>query len=68
MSWNAKRPLIRRVVLPEGTCIVMAANPWQPDAGRGSVDAECGGKKVKLTVEGRHVALYRIAGGNVSPL
>jgi hypothetical protein len=68
VSWNAKRPLIRRVVLPEGTCIVMAANPWQSDAARTSVDAECGGKKLKLTVEGKHVALYRIAGGNASPL
>ena len=67
VSWNAKRPLIRNVVVSPTECIVMAVNPWQDDSQRSQAQVKCGDKTVQVDMSGRHTSLYHIEDGRLTP-
>lgn len=64
--WRKKLPLVRRVEVAPGECIVMATNPWQADSATSTVRATCSGRTFELPLNGRHVTLADIRGGTVT--
>ena len=63
--WNAKRPLVRRVIVSPAECVAMAVNPWQADDAHSTVSVACGERTVEVALEGRHTALVHIDGERV---
>ncbi|RWM75511.1 hypothetical protein [Mesorhizobium sp.] len=55
--WKAHRPLIRRVMVDENECVVMAINPWQGDNERSIQPVQCGSFSSQIVLEGRHTTL-----------
>ncbi|MDB5569434.1 MAG: hypothetical protein JWN93_617 [Hyphomicrobiales bacterium] len=66
-AWNARRPLVRRSVVSETECVVMATNPWAAEAHVTPIEANCGGARERLTVRGKGVALFHVRDGAVTP-
>lgn len=64
--WQGRRPLVRRIELGSGDCVIMAVNPWQDEAANSRANASCGGKSVEVTMTGRHVTLAEVKDGRVS--
>jgi hypothetical protein len=64
--WKARKPLVRRIDVKPGECIVLAVNPWQNDAAASSSDVACGGQTFRLEMAGRHATLAHISGGQVA--
>ncbi len=63
--WGARKPLVRRVEVGEGDCVVMAINPWQGENEVSSTDVRCGGRLVPLEMKGRRVTLADISRDSV---
>lgn len=64
--WNAKRPLIRRVVVSPTECVIMAINPWQGDDATSRASVTCGARAHEIQLDGRHTALIHIVGASVT--
>jgi hypothetical protein len=55
--WKARGSLIRRVMVDEDECIVMAINPWQGDDEQTTLPIRCGRLSAEMVVDGRHTML-----------
>ncbi|MER8423321.1 hypothetical protein [Mesorhizobium sp. M1403] len=55
--WKAHGPLIRKVMVDDDECIVMAINPWQSDDKRTTYPVQCGQLSAQISVDGRHTTL-----------
>lgn len=58
--WTEKRPLIRRLIVSDEECIVMAINPWQAETDETQVPVRCGKITNQVTIKGRHTTLTKI--------
>ncbi|TIL54855.1 hypothetical protein [Mesorhizobium sp.] len=55
--WKAHEALIRKVMVDEDECIVMAINPWQSDDKRTTHPVQCGQISAQIGIDGRHTTL-----------
>ncbi|MCP9234084.1 hypothetical protein NMG46_28440 [Mesorhizobium sp. LMG 17147] len=55
--WKAHGPLIRKVMVDEDECIVMAISPWQSDDKRTTYPVQCGQLSAQISIDGRHTTL-----------
>lgn len=55
--WNSRGSLIRRVMIGEDECVVMAINPWQGDRERTTLPVQCGRLSAQIVIDGRHTML-----------
>ncbi len=58
--WDEQRPLVRRIIVAENECIVMAINPWQDDNQQSTIDITCGNADYNITMRGRHTTIAHI--------
>jgi hypothetical protein len=63
VAWEARRPLLRKLKVSDGECLVLAAYPWQKVDETRKVSVECGGKDFELVIRGRHTEVYHIEKG-----
>jgi hypothetical protein len=63
--WKERRPLVRRLLLSEDECLVVAINPWQPEGATTSTEVACGRFRHVVAMEGRHSMLVHIVGDRV---
>ena len=68
--WKEKRPLLRRLKVNgnEYEWIVLAANPWQNEKEKSTLDITCGNRKVSLELQGRHCDIFHITKDHVERL
>jgi hypothetical protein len=55
--WKEKRPLVRRLALQDGGCVMMGINPWQGESDEITVDVHCDNAKVPITMRGLHTTI-----------
>ncbi|TIL76185.1 MAG: hypothetical protein E5Y70_02745 [Mesorhizobium sp.] len=55
--WKSHEALIRKVMVDEDECIVMAINPWQSDDKRTTYPVQCGQLNAQISIDGRHTTL-----------
>lgn len=60
--WKEERPLIRRLVVDEDECIVMAINPWQKPSEEMCTNVKCGAISFQIPVRGQHTTIGHIDG------
>jgi hypothetical protein len=63
--WKQRRPLVRRIEVEPGECVVLALNPWQAAAGSTAVDVTCGDYRHQLVVKGMNATLAHIKANRV---
>lgn len=63
--WNRKDPLVRRFVLKNNSCVIMAINPWQQESDVSSVEVPCGEKKVSVRMKDQHVTIIHSGVGGL---
>lgn len=56
-AWKTRGPLIRRLMVDEDECIVMAINPWQDDDERTTIPIRCGQLSTEIVMNGRRTML-----------
>ena len=66
LLWKEKRPLTRKLKVSDDEWIVLAANPWQKDAARSTVNVLCGKRTVRLEIEGGHTEIYHVLSGKAT--
>lgn len=57
VAWRERQPLVRTVELDDGSCVVMAINPWQDENARTTKRVRCGALEGDIALEGRGTAL-----------
>lgn len=60
--WTKRLPLVRKVVVGQDDCVVMAINPWQSDNETSSVETTCGSASLRVEMKGRAVTLLHSVG------
>ncbi|MER8887036.1 hypothetical protein [Mesorhizobium sp. M0816] len=55
--WNTRGSLIRRVIVDENECVVMAINPWQNDNERTTQPIKCGSLSAQIVLKGKRTTL-----------
>lgn len=55
--WHSRSPIIREFVRPNGECVVLAIDPWQPNGKSRSLPVECGGRRYLVEVTGAHPSI-----------
>ena len=63
--WKTRQPLVRRIDVAEGECVVLALNPWQGENAESTAESICGGKPVRLQMKNRQATLAHIVDGRV---
>ncbi len=53
---------MRTVELDDGSCVVMAINPWQDETARSTRRVRCGAWEADIALEGRGTALAVLSG------
>lgn len=56
-AWRARQPLVRTIALDDGSCVVMAIDPWQDETARSTKRVRCGEWEADIALEGRGTAL-----------
>jgi hypothetical protein len=59
-AWREQRPLIRRALVTNNECIVMAINPWQQETAKMTVSVRCGDREYPITMVGKRVSILHI--------
>ncbi len=57
VAWRERQPLIRTIQLDDGSCVVMAIDPWQAEDARSTKRVHCGALEADIALEGRGTAL-----------
>jgi hypothetical protein len=60
--WKERRPLVRRLLVSEDECLVLAINPWQAEGATTRADVACGKDRYPVAMQGRSTTLVHIAG------
>jgi hypothetical protein len=63
--WNAKLPLIRRILVDSKECVVMAINPWQGDDATTEQTVDCGAVSGKIVMRGKSTTIAVISGKGI---
>jgi hypothetical protein len=63
--WNTRQPLVRRMDVGPGECVILALNPWQGDDQQSEAAIDCGGQPVRLTMKGRTATLAHVENGKL---
>ncbi|MBL8552339.1 MAG: hypothetical protein JNJ73_20285 [Hyphomonadaceae bacterium] len=64
--WRAERPLVRRLIVAQGHCIVMAINPWQGHNATSQANPLCGDRRYPIVMRGRATTIAVIRDGHVT--
>ena len=65
VAWKERRPLVRRLLVSEDECLVLAINPWQAEGATTRADVACGKDRYPVAMQGRSTTLVHIAGNRV---
>jgi hypothetical protein len=65
-AWKEKRPLLRKLRVSDAEWLVLAIDPWQPDAETRTLTTRCGAAEVSLALRGKHTELFRVVDGKAS--
>lgn len=63
--WNRQQPLVRRLDVGPGECVILALNPWQGEAQQSEATIDCAGQPVSLTMAGRKATLAHVENGKL---
>lgn len=63
--WNSRQPLVRRLDVGPGECVILALNPWQADDQQSVTSIDCDGMAVSLTMFGRGATVAHVENGNL---
>lgn len=55
--WKDRSPLIRRILIGQSECVVMAVDPWQKDNEQSTHPVECGRFRANIVMFGQHTTL-----------
>jgi hypothetical protein len=64
--WKGKRPLVRKLKLPDDAWAVLAVDPWQAEGTNSKASVRCGTNLVEIPLTGRRTGVYLVQGGRVS--
>ena len=60
VAWKERRPLVRRLLVGEDECLILAINPWQSEGATTRADVACGKERYPVAMEGRSTTLVHI--------
>jgi hypothetical protein len=60
LLWKQEQPLVRRLIVTNSECIIMALNPWQGADEQSEAQVKCGDKSYAVTMRGRHTTIAYI--------
>lgn len=63
--WAAKQPLVRNVEAQDGSCVVLALNPWQGEWQSSNARVWCAGRLYTIAMNGRRASIAHLQDGGV---